>query len=237
MGAVAIIPARGGSKRVPRKNVRPFGGKPMIAWPISTALKSGLFEEVVVSTDDEEIASIAETYGASVPFRRPAELADDHTPTLPVIAHALRWLEERRSAITFACCVYATAPFLRTEHLSQGLALLQRHPTADFAFSVTSYAFPIFRALKHDADGSVSMFWPEHELTRSQDLPKAWHDAAQFYWGRPQAFHSSRGIFSARSFAVPLPRHLVQDIDSEEDWQRAELMFAAAHADMEQLDA
>ena len=224
---VAVIPARGGSKRIPRKNVKPFCGKPMIAWSIGAAKDSGVFDAIVVSTDDEEIAQVAEASGAEAPFRRPKELSDDHTPTVPVIAHALRWFEAERGPISFACCIYATAPFLQPSYLRQGLQLLQSHEDAQFAFSVTSFVFPIFRSLKKNPDGSVGMFWPEHELTRSQDLPEAWHDAGQFYWGRKDAFYTQSRIFSSRSYPVVLPRHLVQDIDTPEDWTRAELMFSA----------
>ena len=224
---VAIIPARGGSKRIPRKNVKPFCGKPMIVWSIEAARAAGVFNTVLVSTDDEEIASVAEANGAQVPFRRPAELANDKTPTMPVIAHALRWLEENCGPVTLACCIYATAPFLRAGYLTQGLSLLRADPGADFVFSITSYAFTIFRSLKRNPDGTVSMFWPEHELTRSQDLPEAWHDAGQFYWGRKESFLNRSGVFSARSYPVVLPRHLVQDIDTPEDWEAAERMFDA----------
>jgi N-acylneuraminate cytidylyltransferase len=224
---IAIIPARGGSKRIPRKNVKPFCGKPMIAWPIGAALTTRLFDGIIVSTDDEEIATVAEASGAQAPFRRPAELSNDHTPTLPVIAHAIRWFEEHRGPVRFACCIYATAPFLQARFLCEGLKLLETHADADFAFSVTSYAFTIFRSLRRNADGTVSMFWPENELTRSQDLPEAWHDAGQFYWGRKEAFLNRPGVFSARSYPVILPRRLAQDIDTPEDWEEAERLFGA----------
>lgn len=223
---VAVIPARGGSKRIPRKNVKPFCGKPILGWTIEAARASGVFDTVVVSTDDEEIAAVALDYGAEAPFRRPAELADDFAPTLPVIGHVVNWWEKHRGPIRLACCIYATAPFLQPQYLREGLRLLEADAEAEFALSVTSYAFPIFRALKRNADGTVGMFWPENELVRSQDLPQAWHDAGQFYWGRAAAFQRHRGVFSARSLPVELPRGLVQDIDTEEDWKAAEAIFA-----------
>lgn len=227
MSVLAIIPARGGSKRIPRKNVRPFCGKPMIARSIEAALAAAVFDAIVVSTDDEEIAAVAKSLGAEVPFVRPAELCDDHTATMPVIAHAIRWWEEHRRAVDCCCCVYATAPFLQPEFLRKGLDLLREKPEAEFCFSVTSYAFPIFRALRITESGRVEMFWPENELKRSQDLPEVWQDAGQFYWGRRNAFLGQKGFFSARSYPVVLPRHLVQDIDMPEDWDRAEKMFTA----------
>lgn len=227
MSAIAIIPARGGSKRIPRKNVRTFCGKPMIAWSIEAVLAAGVFDAVVVSTDDEEIAAVAKSLGAEVPFVRPPELCGDHVATMPVIVHAIRWWEENRGALEYCCCVYATAPFLRPKYLWEGLDILRQQPEAQFAFSVTSYAFPIFRALRITESGCVEMFWPENELKRSQDLPLAWHDAGQFYWGRRDAFLGEKGFFSAKSYPVVLPMHLVQDIDTIEDWGRAEMMFAA----------
>jgi pseudaminic acid cytidylyltransferase len=227
MSTIAIIPARGGSKRIPRKNIRDFSGKPMIAWSIHAARQSGLFDAVIVSTDDEEIAAVAESFGAEASFRRPSDLSDDHTPTMPVVAHAIRWWQANRGSLQYCCCVYATAPFLKPEFLRKGLEILQTNPDADFAFSVTSYAFPIFRALQISDSGRVQMFWPENEMKRSQDLPEAWHDAGQFYWGRRDAFLAEESFFSANSYPVTLPRHLVQDIDTPEDWQRAEKMFAA----------
>jgi len=198
----------------------------MIVWSILAAQKSQLFQEIVVSTDDEEIAHVAEQYGAIAPFRRPTELANDHAPTLPVIAHSIRWWEERRGPIETACCIYATAPFLQPSDLRRGFEKLQEHRDADFVFSVTTYAFPIFRSLRRDSSGQVEMFWPENELVRSQDLEEAWHDAGQFYWGRREAFINRTGVFSANSYGIELPRQRVQDIDTEEDWERAERIFA-----------
>lgn len=225
-GTIAVIPARGGSKRIPRKNIRPFHGKPMIAWSIEAARAAGVFDRIVVSTDDAEIAGVAREWGAETPFVRPAELSGDHAATMPVVAHAIGWCEENSGPLEYCCCVYATAPFLKPEFLRDGLKILLEKPDADFAFSVTSYAFPIFRALRIAENGWVEMFWPENEMKRSQDLPESWHDAGQFYWGRRNAFLGRSGFFSAKSSPVVLPRHLVQDIDTPEDWERAERLFA-----------
>lgn len=229
-GAVAIIPARGGSKRIPRKNIREFAGKPMIAWSIDAALASGCFSRVIVSTDDDDIAAVAKAHGASAPFRRPAALSDDYTGTTPVIAHAVEWLAEQGEAPQAVCCLYATAPFVQPEDLLAGLKALQGEDI-DYAFSVTSYAFPIQRALRLTNEGRVAMFQPEHFTTRSQDLEEAWHDAGQFYWGRADAWLQGTPIFSQRAVPVALPRHRVQDIDTPEDWYRAEWLFKAWQAE------
>lgn len=223
---LAIIPARGGSKRIPRKNVKPFCGKPMIAWSIEAARRCGCFDHVIVSTDDDEIADVARSYGAEVPFRRPAELSDEYTGTLPVVAHAIAWMAEHVASVDYACCIYATAPFVGADDLSRGLEILTCSD-ADYAFSVTSYAFPIQRALRITPDRRVGMFSPEHFSTRSQDLEEAWHDAGQFYWGKAKAWLDGLTIFSPAAAPVVLPRHRVQDIDTQEDWLRAELMFSA----------
>ncbi|MFD2190061.1 pseudaminic acid cytidylyltransferase [Pistricoccus aurantiacus] len=227
---VAIIPARGGSKRIPRKNIKAFGGRPMIAWSIQAALASGCFDRVIVSTDDNAIAEVARQWGAEVPFLRPKELADDHTGTIPVIAQAIDWLREHDQAPQTVCCLYATAPFVQPEDLRRGLAILEEHAVA-YAFSVTSYAFPIQRAIRITPEGRVAMFQPEHFATRSQDLEDAFHDAGQFYWGRAEAWCEGRPIFSAQAAPVMLPRHRVQDIDTPEDWQRAEWLFRSWQAE------
>ena len=223
---LAVIPARGGSKRIPRKNIRKFAGKPIIAWSIEAARASGCFDRILVSTDDEEIAAVAREHGAEAPFTRPAELADDHVGTVPVIAHAVRWQEEQGDAVTAACCIYATAPFCRAENLREGLRLLEQGG-ADYVFPVAGYGFPIQRAVRLDAEGRVGMFQPEHGATRSQDLEPAYHDAGQWYWGTRDAWLEGRPIFAPDSRAVVLPASRVQDIDTPEDWARAELMFRA----------
>ncbi|WLH37199.1 pseudaminic acid cytidylyltransferase [Pseudomonas sp. FP2196] len=226
MSNVAIIPARGGSKRIPRKNLAPFDGVPMIVRSIRTALDSGLFERVVVSTDDEEIAQVARAHGADVPFLRPAELADDFTGTAAVIVHALQQLPY----FDYACCVYATAPLLQARYLRQGFELLEQHADKSFAFSVTGFGFPIQRALTLDGQGALTALSPEFRNTRSQDLPEAFQDAGQFYWGRSEAWLRGDVLFSPASLPVILPRHLVQDIDTPEDWKRAEYLYAALKA-------
>jgi pseudaminic acid cytidylyltransferase len=222
--SIAVIPARGGSKRIPRKNIRDFCGRPMIAWSIRTARSSGCFDHVVVSTDDAEIAEVARAEGADVPFLRPASLAGDLTATAPVIQHAINELGDSARDADFVCCIYATAPFLEAEDLSRGRAALGKS-TALFSFSVTTYAFPIERALRLRDDGLVEMLEPSKAATRSQDLEERYHDAGQFYWGRPAAWMSGASILGSPSVPVILPRHRVQDIDTPEDWRQAELMF------------
>ena len=215
---ICIIPARGGSKRIPRKNIREFCGQPMIAWPIRAAMDSGCFDRIVVSTDDDEIAQLAKCWGAEAPFRRAAELADDYTPTVPVIADAINVL--KLQTLTPVCCLYATSPFVTAADLRAGLELLEK-TDAPYVFSVTRYAFPIQRALRRDDTGKVEMINRAHVQTRSQDLEEAWHDAGQFYWGRAESWANGLEIFDVGSLGLPLPRHRVQDIDTEEDWQRA----------------
>ena len=226
---LAVIPARGGSKRIPRKNIKLFCGKPMIAWSIEAAQQSGCFDQIVVSTDDAQIAEVARQCGAQVPFMRPAELSDDHTGTTAVVAHAINWFADQGQKPVQVCCLYATAPFVSADDLRQGLAVLI-DKGSDYAFSVTSYAFPIQRAIRLNETGRVEMFNPRHFNTRSQDLEAAYHDAGQFYWGRADAWQQGRMIFSPASVAVLLPRHRVQDIDTPEDWTRAEWMFKALQA-------
>ncbi len=226
MSNVVIIPARGGSKRIPRKNLAPFDGVPMIVRSIRTALDSGLFDQVVVSTDDAEIADVARAHGAEVPFLRPAQLADDFTGTAAVIVHALQQLP----AFDYACCVYATAPLLQVRYLRQGYELLAQHPDKSFAFSVCNFGFPVQRALTLDGQGALTALYPEFRDTRSQDLPEAFQDAGQFYWGRTDAWLRGEVVYSPASLPVILPRHLVQDIDTPEDWKRAEYLYAALKA-------
>ncbi len=221
---MAVIPARGGSKRIPLKNIKLFGGKPMISWSIEAAQKSGVFDRIIVSTDDAEIAAVALEYGAEVPFMRPAELSDDHTVTSPVIAHAIEWHLANGFEPEQICCIYATAPFLQSIDIMRGMKILEQLE-ADFAFSITSFAFPIQRAIKLRTDGRIEMFDRSQFQMRSQDLPEAYHDAGQFYWGTKDAWLSGVPIFGPNSVPVHLPRYRVQDIDTKEDWKHAELMM------------
>lgn len=224
MNAICIIPARGGSKRIPRKNIKEFCGKPMIAWSVEAAIKSECFDRIVVSTDDDEIASVAREWGAEVPFMRPAELADDHTPTRPVVTHAIEEMSRLYGTPEAVCTIYSTAIFLRPEDIRRARERLINE-NRDFAFSVATFPYPIQRALRMTQSGGVEMFYPEHRLTRSQDLEEAYHDAGQFYWGRTEAFLSNKPTFSPTSAAVVLPRHRVQDLDTQEDWEHATLLF------------
>lgn len=226
---IAIIPARGGSKRIPRKNIKPFHGKPMIAYSIETAKASGCFDKIIVSTDDQEIADVAREYGADVPFLRPAEIADDYATTLDVLQHAVSWCEENMGSIDYVCCIYATAPFIQSHDLLSGLKLVQES-NVEYAFSATSFPFPIQRAIRLTDTGEVSMFEPDNALVRSQDLEEAYHDAGQFYWGSSNAFKSKLDIFGAYSRVVVLPRKRVQDIDTQEDWELAEALFSVFKA-------
>ncbi|TYB87595.1 pseudaminic acid cytidylyltransferase [Oceaniovalibus sp. ACAM 378] len=220
---VCLIPARGGSKRIPRKNILKFAGRPMIAWSIAAAHEAGCFERIIVSTDDDEIAEIATAEGAEVPFRRPVALSDDHATTVDVIRHALDWLEESAMVPDTLCCLYATAPFVRAQDIRAGADMLK---DAQFAIPVTSFGFPIQRAVRIE-QGRLAMFDPQNYATRSQDLEEAYHDAGQFYWGRSEAWRGDINPFGAESAPILLPRWRVQDIDTPEDWVRAELMFQA----------
>lgn len=220
---IAVIPARGGSKRIPRKNIKLFCGKPMIAWPIEAAKSSGLFEHVIVSTDDSEIAVVAKQWGAEVPFMRSEALSNDHAGTTPVIAHATQWTLDQGLDVEAVCCIYATAPFMQVDDLKRGWAVMNSGDW-DYTFTVTDFAAPIFRSFKQTPEGGIEMFFPEHFTARSQDFPTALHDAGQFYWGRPSAWLENRRIFDRRSKPIMIPRWRVQDIDTPDDWERAEML-------------
>jgi len=221
---IAIIPARGGSKRIPRKNIKHFHGKPMIAYSIEAAQQSGCFDKILISTDDQEIADIALQYGAEVPFLRPADISDDFATTMDVMQHAINWCLGEGWHVDKLCCIYATAPFILPEYIQQGLQLL-KDEEVEYVFSATTFPFAIQRAITLNADARVNMIYPEHLNTRSQDLQETYHDAGQFYWGNGSAFLMGKAIFADHSKAVLLPRKRVQDIDTPEDWEFAESLF------------
>ncbi len=196
----------------------------MIAWSIQAAIKSGCFDRIIISTDDDEIAKISEHHGAEVPFRRSQALADDKTPTVPVIVDAIARLNI--AAQTPVCCLYATAPFVTPDDLEAGLVQLN-DTNAPFVLSVTTYAFPIQRALRRNSAGEIEMFNYAQIQTRSQELEEAWHDAGQFYWGRAKSWTNNQGVFCKGTQGLALPRYRVQDIDTEEDWLCAERMMCS----------
>jgi pseudaminic acid cytidylyltransferase len=223
---LAIIPARGGSQRIPRKNIRVFAGVPVIHWSISAAMFSGLFDKIVVSTDDPEIAAVARQSGALTPFVRPHELSDNHTPTRQVVNHAIRECEVRWGRFEQVCCIYATAPLIESSDLIESHNKLV-DSGARFVFSAVAFEFPIQRAFSLDNHQRPSMIQPEHRFTRSQDLQPMYHDAAQFYWGLRDAFLANDHMFSECSVAHVLPAHRVRDLDTEEDWLVAQALWTA----------
>lgn len=222
---IAIIPARGGSKRIPRKNIKDFCGKPIIAYPIEAALNSGVVDKVIVSTDDEEIASIARQYGAETPFVRSSRLADDYTGTVAVIRDAILQLQQIGWTLTECACIYATTPLLNSERIAEAYQLLfDSH--ADFIFTCARFSFPIQRALLKTDQGGVIPFDPPSVPKRSQDLPPTFHDAGQLYWATVETWMDpAKQIYSADSRMLLLPERLVQDIDTQEDWEHAELLY------------
>ncbi|RBP49886.1 pseudaminic acid cytidylyltransferase [Arenicella xantha] len=220
---VAVIPARGGSKRIPRKNIKDFHGKPILAWSIKVALQCGLFDRVLVSTDDEEIARIAQQFGAEVPFLRPDDLADDFTTTVEVIAHAARWLESDDSKTDTICCIYPTAPFLDVSDLTTAWHRISAGGHL-YVVSATLLETSIYRSFETGVDGQIELVFPEHLSTRSQDLPLSWCDAGMFYWGTSEAWLARKGLLESHSVVTQIPRWRVVDIDTVEDWERAELM-------------
>jgi pseudaminic acid cytidylyltransferase len=226
---LAVIPARGGSKRIPGKNIRSFAGKPMIAYAIEAALACAAISRVVVSTDNDEIAAIAQDCGAEVPFRRPPELADDITPTVPVIQHAIQACRTRGFRFENVCCIYPGVPFIRGADLAEALALLDAHGGEGYSFPVTAFPSPIQRALRRDESGAVAPFHPEHVNTRTQDLEPAYFDAGQFYWGRAETWLSGANVH-ANGRVIVLPEWRVVDIDTPEDWSRAEALHRAINA-------
>lgn len=221
MSTVAIITARGGSKRIPRKNIRPFLGKPIIAYAIQAAFESGLFNEVMVSTDDAEIADIAQQYGASIPFLRQPKTSDDFATTADVLQEVLNQYAGQGHLFEYACCLYPTAPFVTSNLLKQAFTKLTEHPF-DTVYPVQPFNFPIQRAVRL-RDSKVTWFHPEHALTRSQDLEPAYHDAGQFYFFNVQSFQQTHRLITDNAGGIVISELDAHDIDNETDWQIAEM--------------
>ena len=229
MKNIAIIPARGGSKRIPKKNIKEFLGKPIIAYSIEAALESQLFDEVMVSTDSEEIATVAERYKASVPFVRSLETSNDYATIADVIEEVISMYKEQGKTFDYVCCILPTAPFLTSQRLIEGFNLLQEK-RYDSVTPVLRFSYPIQRALQIDDLGRLSMIWPENLTKRSQDLLPAYHDCGQFYWGNVKAFLKEKSFFMKNGGAIALSEIEVQDIDTEEDWKVAELKYKMLHS-------
>ena len=224
MSRLAIIPARGGSKRIPRKNIKPFLGKPIIGYAIETALASGTFAEVMVTTDDDEIAEVARSFGAEVPFRRSPTASSDQATTLTALTEVLERYGERNRYFSEVCCIYATSPFVTTDLLHRGLRLLLEREF-DSVFPVIRYGHPVQRGLELDTSGKMSLLSPEYVNVRSQDLTPTYHDAGMFYWFRPKPVHASGALWTKNSGCIPISELEAQDIDTEVDWKLAELKY------------
>lgn len=222
---LAIIPARGGSKRIPKKNIKEFCGKPIVAYSIQAALKSEVVDRVLVSTDEAAIAEVARRWGAETPFMRPEGISDDYTPTVPVIKHAIEWVNDNWGKVRDVCCIYATAPFVTSDDIKNAYEKYCEEKVTGYVFSGATFPFPIQRAFHIDENGFCKMFHPENYNARSQDLVEAYQDAGQFYWGSAEAYLSEKIFFSTDSKPYVLPRYRIQDIDTFEDWTRAELLF------------
>lgn len=220
---ICIIPARGGSKRIPRKNIKEFYGKPMISWSIKAAQESNIFGRILVSTDDEEIAYIARSMGVEVPFVRPQDLSDDYVPTGDVMAHACRWIMSEGMEEAIVCCLYPTAPFVQPSDLRLALKIMGTG-NWEYVFTVGEYSSPVFRSFTQDPDGGVKMLFPEFFETRSQDLENVFYDAGMFYMGSVNTWIAGSKMFANHSFPIKIPIWRVQDIDTPEDWDRAELL-------------
>jgi pseudaminic acid cytidylyltransferase len=223
---ICIIPARSGSKRIPKKNIKSFFGKPIIAWSIKIAIESKCFDKIIVSTDDNKIANIAKRYGAEVPFMRPKKLSGDFTETVPVISHAIKWQIKNDQKPDYVCCIYATAPFIELSNLKNCLEIL-KNSDSDYVFPATNFAYPIQRSFKIQNNKRLKMFYPKYRKSRSQDLEEAYHDVGQFYWGSSDAWLKNKEIISKNSTPILVPRARAIDIDTIEDWEIAEKMFKA----------
>lgn len=228
MSNIAIIPARGGSKRIPMKNIKDFLGKPIIAYSIEAALESQFFDEVMVSTDNEEIAEVAIKHGAKVPFLRSTETANDYATTGAVLEEVIHTYKSIGNSFTYGCCLYPTAPFVRVSTLSNALEIM-KSKSYDSVFPVLRYSYPIWRSLKIEDNGKAVMNWPEHLNSRSQDLPDAYHDAGQFYFFDVLRFMQKKNLFTENSGVIVLSELEAQDIDNLTDWKLAELKYKLIH--------
>ena len=224
---LCVIPARGGSKRIRKKNIKIFCGKPIIAWSIDQAFASKCFDKIIVSTDDAEIAELAKSYGADVPFIRSKKLSNDYTGTVPVISHAVKWQTKNFQKPLFVCCIYATAPFINLKDLKYGLKILKKFKS-EYTFSATNYTYPIQRSFRIKKNKKIEMFYPKHYNSRSQDLEEAFHDAGQFYIAARKTWETRVDTFKG-GVPVVLDPCRVQDIDTEEDWAAAELKMELLH--------
>lgn len=225
--SIAIITARGGSKRIPRKNIKNFLGKPIIAYSITAALEAGCFDEVMVSTDDRKIAEVAREWGAQVPFLRSIEASNDFATTSDVLVEVINEYRRLDKPFDHACCIYPTAPFVTAERLRHAYELLKQ-TGADTVLPVVRFSFPIQRALTIE-DNRLKVLWPEHLDTRSQDLTPSYHDSGQFYFFQVARFLETRDLFGSNTVPIELPESEVQDIDTEEDWEIAEMKYSMIH--------
>lgn len=221
---IAIIPARGGSKRIPRKNIKLFIQKPIIAYSIIAAINSKIFDKIIVSTEDDEIAEVSKKYGAEIPFIRPTNLADDHTPTIDVINHSIRHLKKNNLKPELVCCIYPTAPFINIKDIINGYEKIKNYQWS-FVFSAAETPTQIFRSFENNFKEGIKMFFPNNYFKRTQDLPKAYFDAGQFYWGRTSSWLEKKEIFNEKSSIIEIPRWKAQDIDTIKDWKNAEIIM------------
>jgi|TARA_B100001093_G_scaffold520214_1_gene613690 N-acylneuraminate cytidylyltransferase len=221
---IAIIPARGGSKRIPKKNIKNFLGKPIISYSVELAIKSNLFNKVIVSTDCDEIAEIAKSYGAEVPFKRPKAISDDFSTLNEVLKHAIDFIENDGFLYDYVCCIYATAPLIEIDDIRRGLELIDTKKW-ESVIAATNFSYPIFRSFEKDKKGGLKMVFPDHYSSRSQDLPEIFHDAGQFFWAKSEFLKKSPSGFNHNNTIIEIPNYRAQDIDTDEDWQRAELIY------------
>ena len=228
---IAIIPARGGSKRIPKKNIKDFLGKPIIAYSIEIAINCKLFNKVIVSTDDQEIKKVAIKYGAEVPFIRPKQISDDFTGTHEVTGHAVKWLEDNGEKIDYACCIYPTAPLIQKSDLIKGFEIIKTGKW-NSVMAATNFSYPIFRSFENLSDGGLKMIFPEHYNSRSQDLPEIYHDAGLFYWAKSKIWKKKPEEYNKKNSIVKIPNHRVQDIDTPDDWKKAEITFEIINRDI-----